>query len=137
MSVKDTFYQQEQALPKAEVRAFAREELVYNVTEDLLVLLEDLAVSKKDLACKMGKSKSYITQVLSGARNMTLGSLSDICVALDADISIRINAKDAKREQSNNWEPAKVFNTHTKKTYRHPVNVVPINAHSPWRHEAA
>ncbi len=66
----------------AENRAFAREELVYNVTEDLLVILEDMGITKSELARKLGKSKSYVTQVLSGSRNMTLGSFSDICFAL-------------------------------------------------------
>jgi len=67
---------------RAEERVYAREELVYNVTEDILVALEDLDVSKKELARRLGKSRSYVTQILSGARNMTLGTLSDICFAL-------------------------------------------------------
>ena len=66
----------------SEEKSFAREELIYNVTEDILVIMEDMAVSKADLAKKLGKSKSYVTQVLSGKRNMTLGSFSDICVTL-------------------------------------------------------
>lgn len=76
------FYPEDKKFSNAEEKAFAREELVYNVTEDLLVLLEDMEVSKKELASRLGKSKSYISQVLSGARNMTLGSLSDICYVL-------------------------------------------------------
>jgi transcriptional regulator with XRE-family HTH domain len=82
MSAKDMFYPEDKKFSNAEEKAFAREELVYNVTEDLLVLLEDMEVSKKELASRLGKSKSYISQVLSGARNMTLGSLSDICYVL-------------------------------------------------------
>lgn len=64
-------------------KAYAREDLVYNVTEDILVLLEDLDVSKQELARRLGKSKSFVSQILSGARNMTLGTLSDICFVLD------------------------------------------------------
>lgn len=66
----------------AEERAYAREELVYNVTEDLLVILEDLNVNKAELARRLNKSKSYVSQILSGSRNMTLGTLSDICLSL-------------------------------------------------------
>ena len=82
MSAKDLFYSEGKDFSNAEERAFAREGLVYNVTEDILLVLEDLDVSKKELARRLGKSRSYVTQVLGGARNMTLGSLSDICFAL-------------------------------------------------------
>lgn len=81
--VRDMFFAPETGFSRAEDRALAREELIYNVTEDLLVAMELLDVSKKELARRLGRSKSYVTQLLSGARNMTLGTLSDICFALD------------------------------------------------------
>ena len=81
-------------LGDAEDRAFAREDLVYNVTEDLLVFLEDNNISKKELARRLGKSKSYVTQVLSGSRNMTLGSFSDICFSLGFKPEIKIPLVD-------------------------------------------
>ena len=79
----------------AEYRAFAREELLYNVTEDLLVIMEDSDISKKELARRLGKSRSYVTQVLSGSRNMTLGSFSDICFALGVKPQIHLPVKQA------------------------------------------
>ncbi len=82
MSAKEMFYPEGKEFSNAEEKAFAREELVYNVTEDILIALEDLGISKKELARRLGKSRSYVTQILSGARNMTLGSLSDICFAI-------------------------------------------------------
>ncbi len=90
MSAKDMFFPEDNDFSRAEERAYAREELVYNVTEDILVALEDLNVSKKELARRLGKSRSYVTQILSGARNMTLGSLSDICFALGAKPKVTI-----------------------------------------------
>lgn len=97
MSVKDMFYSKDKEFTKAERRAFHRQELVYNVTEDILVLIEDMGISKKELAQKLGKSPSFVTQVLSGARNMTLGTLSDICFALDAKPSVTIMAEPTPR----------------------------------------
>lgn len=82
--VRDLFFAPGTRFSRAEDRALAREDLIYNVTEDLLVLMERQAVSRKELARRLGRSKSYVTQLLSGARNMTLGTLSDICFALDA-----------------------------------------------------
>jgi len=80
----------------AERKLSAREDLIYNLTEDLLVLLEDRQVTKADLAKKLGKSRSFVTQLLSGSRNMTLGTLSDICTVLDAKPSVRILPNGAK-----------------------------------------
>ncbi len=80
---------------KAEERIFLREELSYNVTEDFLVIMEDNSISKKELARRLGKSKSYITQILSGSRNMTLGTLSDICNALGFKPKIQLPVEES------------------------------------------
>jgi len=82
MSAKGMFYPEKKEFSEAEEKAFAREALVYNVTEDLLVIMENLEVSKKELSERLGKSKSFVSQVLCGARNMTLGTLSDVCFSL-------------------------------------------------------
>ena len=82
MSAKDLFYSAGHEFSRAEARTYAREDLIYNVTEDLLVQMEQLSVTKLELARRLGKSRPYVTQMLSGGRNMTLGSLSDFCFAL-------------------------------------------------------
>jgi transcriptional regulator with XRE-family HTH domain len=112
MSTRDMFYPKGTDFSNAEERAFAKEELVYNVTEDLLVILEDTGVSKVELAKKLGKSKSYVSQVLSGARNMTLGTLSDICFALGFKPEIKLPVGECPIEQEQEtgrkWEQVKV-----------------------------
>ena len=102
MSAKEArnmFYPADKQFSRAEDRALAREELIYNVTEDLLVLLEKLGVNKVELARHLGKSRAYITQLLSGSRNMTLGTLADICFTLG--ISPKISFR---RDESNHSE---------------------------------
>lgn len=69
-------------------KVYAREALIMNVTEDILVAMEDKEITKTDLAKLLHKSKSFVTQTLSGSRNMTLRTLSDIAYNLDLDISI-------------------------------------------------
>src|SRR5690606_5803412 len=92
--VRDMFFAPGTHFSRAEDRALAREDLIYNVTEDVLVLMERLEVSKKELARRLGRSKSYVTQLLSGARNMTLGTLSDICFALGITPGITLLDED-------------------------------------------
>lgn len=107
-------------LSKAEKRAFAREELVFNVTEDLLVIMEDMNISKSELARSLGKSKSYVTQVLSGSRNMTLGSFSDICFALGFKPEVRLPVEEQKHysEYNDNDYVYKMRSTKNRKHLR-------------------
>ena len=100
MSAKDMFYSKNKDFSNAEEKAYAREDLVFNVTEDLLLILEDLSLSKAELARRLGKSKSYVTQILSGSRNMTLGSFSDICFALGFKPEIKLPVEPAKPNQT-------------------------------------
>ena len=105
MSAKEMFYSENKDFSNAEERAYAREDLIFNTTEDLLLMIEDLEISKVELAKRLGKSKSYITQVLSGSRNMTLGSFSDICFALGFKPEIKIPVKESVSNE-NGWVKA-------------------------------
>lgn len=116
MSAKDMFFQEGTVFSEAEEKAFAREDLVYTVTEDLLMIMEDKEVSKAELARKLSKSKSYVTQLLSGSRNMTLGSLSDICYALGVKPEVRLPVElPEKPEKKQSWSKV----AHEKKAYKY------------------
>lgn len=94
---------------------FAQEDIIFNVTEDILLAMEKLDVSKSELAERIGKSKSYITQLLSGSRNMTLRTLSDICLSLGSEIkiSILVNGKDVSisDERDKEWRSEPLHST--------------------------
>lgn len=74
-----------------------KESIIFNVTEDILVAMESKSISKKELARMLGKSKSFVTQVLSGKRNMTLGTLSDICYAIGVELKINLKVKEVTK----------------------------------------
>lgn len=90
MMNKDLFFPAGMQFDQEDELEFAREELIYNVTRDLLVFMEKAEISKVQVAEKLQKSKAYISQVLNGSRNMTLGTLSDVCFAIGAQIKIDI-----------------------------------------------
>jgi ribosome-binding protein aMBF1 (putative translation factor) len=90
MSAKSLFYPEDKTFSTAEEKAIAREELVYNVTEDLLVAMEDAGISKADLARKLSKGHAFVSQILSGQRNMTLGTFSDICFVIGVEPQVRL-----------------------------------------------
>ena len=90
MSVKGMFYTSDHVETTDFQMADQRERLIYNVSEDLLVLMEDRNISKAQLAEMMGKSKASITQLLNGTRNMTLAKLSDLCFYLGVKPTVQI-----------------------------------------------
>ena len=67
-------------------RDLARGSYLFRVTEDILVAMEDLGITKSELARRLGKSKPRITQLLGGSSNMTIGTLSDIAVELGLNL---------------------------------------------------
>jgi transcriptional regulator with XRE-family HTH domain len=49
---------------------------------DLLAkAMDEQGLSKSDLAARLGRSRAFVTQVLSGRRNMTLRTLADLAWA--------------------------------------------------------
>jgi transcriptional regulator with XRE-family HTH domain len=119
MSIKDLFFDNE--LTQEEHRLYAKEDLIYNTTEDLLVLMEELGVEKTDLAKKLGKSKSFVSQVLAGSRNMTLGTLSDICFSLGVTPKVSINKKvslKAIEDSQVHWSDEKLITDNLNRVVR-------------------
>jgi len=138
MNARDMFYKKGFNFSNAEEKIFAREELVYNVTEDLLVILEDMDITKKELAKRLGKSRSYVTQILSGSRNMTLGSFSDICFALGFKPEIKLPIQEKTEHaidflDDEKWVPQiKEINSRSE-TIRSSTNVIDCRDPVHWK----
>lgn len=92
MSDKNIFQRWIEGSPER-ARVLAQEEFIVDVSEAICEELERQGVSRNDLASKLGKSKSFVSQVLSGARNMTLRTLADIAGAIDMRPNIRLTPK--------------------------------------------
>lgn len=63
---------------------YYQEQLILEVTETIAKLMHKHNVNKSQLADKLGKGRSYVTQLLDGTCNMTLRTISDVFVALDS-----------------------------------------------------
>jgi len=79
----------------------AQETLILDVTEAVFEQLEVQGKTKADLAKRMGRSNAYITQLLNGARNMTLRTLADIAFALDIEPRFEIGYQDQLCQEPN------------------------------------
>ncbi len=80
-------------------RLFAQERLIMEVTEAVWKVMQDSGVTKSELAQRMQTTKGYVSQVMSGSRNMTLRTLSDICFALGGRPVFNFNHE----AQGNDW----------------------------------
>ena len=78
------------SFPEISEREIACERLVFNTTEDILLAMQDSGVSYAELAKRLGKSKSHVSQILNGTRNMTLRTLADISYVIDCEIKLTI-----------------------------------------------
>jgi transcriptional regulator with XRE-family HTH domain len=69
-------------------RIYEREALAFDASELISKLMEDDGVNKSELATRAGTSKSHITSLLSGSRNMTLHTLADLTFVLGYKVEI-------------------------------------------------
>ena len=70
-------------------REFAKEELAFAAAELISELMESQNISKVELAKKIERSKSHVTQILSGSRNMTMHTLAELAFMLGHTVKVR------------------------------------------------
>lgn len=97
---------------KENKRLFCQENFILEVAELIQSELDSKKVTRKELAQKLGKSKSFVSQILSGSRNLTLRTLSDICYALAVYPEIDF------REDKSEVERHSVYGATSKSGYR-------------------
>ncbi|MBF0175896.1 MAG: helix-turn-helix transcriptional regulator [Magnetococcales bacterium] len=56
--------------------------------------MKENGITRAELADRLGKSESFVSQVLSGHRNMTLETLADIAYTLDLKVKVDFGRDD-------------------------------------------
>ena len=75
-------------------KVFEQERTVLEIANKIHEVMVVQDVSRADLANRLGTSRAHITQVLSGSRNMTLRTVSDVGWALGLRVSIDFGPLD-------------------------------------------
>lgn len=70
-----------------------REAAIIGFTEGLCRRMEERKISKAELARRMGTSRAYITRLLGGDANFTLGTMVKLALAVDGALHVRIADK--------------------------------------------
>lgn len=100
-------------------KLFAKEALLLDVTEAIWEAMEKRGLNKAQLAEVLDTSKSNITQLLDGTRNMTLGTLSEIAFALGLQVKVRL----CDKSETVNWEHAEAVVTKGTRMVFQPIEV--------------
>src|SRR6185295_249425 len=89
-------------------RLLRQEELILEVTEALSRALEDLEITRSELAARLGKTKGFVSQILGGGRNLTLRTLSDMADAMECFVEVNIAPGRARGEFAEilDWQQA-------------------------------
>jgi transcriptional regulator with XRE-family HTH domain len=80
-------------------RLYERESLAFEAMELVSRLMAQKGVSRAELARRIGKSKAFVTQLLSGSRNMTMHTLADLVFALGHWVELEAHPCDQTVEQ--------------------------------------
>lgn len=81
-------------------RLMLQEELIMEVTESFCQILEEENIKKVSLAEKMSKTKSYISQLLNGGKNLTLRSMCNVAYYLGYTVNVQFRKKLKKKVQN-------------------------------------
>lgn len=71
-------------------RVYEQESLAFEAAELISTLMDREGIKKAELAKRIGRSKAYVTQLLSGARNMTLHTFADLAFALGHQVRLSV-----------------------------------------------
>jgi transcriptional regulator with XRE-family HTH domain len=93
-------------------RLYVIEALVTDAAELVAQLMKTQGVSKAELARRLGKSRAWVTQLLSGKANMTLRTFADVVYLLGAEAKLSTQphmGQHGRTSPSQSW--ALAFNT--------------------------
>jgi transcriptional regulator with XRE-family HTH domain len=87
---------------------FHRELAILEFTEELSRVMRDKDVSGTELARRIGSSQAYISRVLNGGANFTLGSMTKLAMALDVQLKMHLAPSRAGTAWRDFYPAAKV-----------------------------
>ncbi|HEV8242928.1 MAG TPA: helix-turn-helix transcriptional regulator [Candidatus Polarisedimenticolia bacterium] len=71
-------------------RTYQDEKLILEVTESISEAMKQADVSRAELAEALGKSRAFVTQILTGSRNLTLRTWAGALTALGFEARVSI-----------------------------------------------
>lgn len=76
-----------------DAQGLRQEELIVEVTEALARALRSSGLKQSELAERMGKTKGFVSQIMSGGNNLTLRTLADVAGAIGCRVQVNLVAE--------------------------------------------
>jgi len=76
------------------------EKILFQLGEDICLLMEQQRLSRTQLAERMGVSPAYITKILSGNPNLTIKSLLKLADAMGKELTLQFAPRAAQKRSS-------------------------------------
>ncbi len=73
-------------------RLLAQEYLIASIAQRVWEVMERKGISRAQLAEALGKSRPFISQVLSGSKNLTLRTVADLADALGCEVEVNLRS---------------------------------------------
>jgi transcriptional regulator with XRE-family HTH domain len=74
-----------------------QEELILEVTEALSAAIQNSGLTRSEIAKRLGKSKGFVSQLLSGGRNLTLRTVADVADAVGISLTVEVEGDQLTR----------------------------------------
>lgn len=84
---------------------YQTEFLILEINEQICEWMEKQNISRAELANRLGKSRAYITRMLNGSHNLTIGTMMKVAMALGAKPKVQfvdipsVNADNSVKEE--------------------------------------
>lgn len=116
------------------MRLYQQERVILETSDLISDLLDRTGVTRAELAERLDRSKSYVTQLLNGRANMTLRTISDVMWALDSNLVISAaplsihsdeiaDMQDLAHGQVTSWMTAPVLTSFSIASVSFPVDI--------------
>lgn len=94
LKAKTRTWLEERLADPQERLGFEQERAILLATDEIYRAMKARGITKAELAKKIGRSKAYVSQVLSGSRNMTLRTLAEFAWACDQTVNIELSPSE-------------------------------------------
>ena len=81
-------------------RLYAIEGLIADAAELVARLMEEHGVNRAELARRLGKSRAWVTQLLSGKANMTFRTFAEVVYALGAEVKLAAQPQKTQQDRT-------------------------------------
>lgn len=100
---------------------FIRRSIVFKIMQSILQKMDELKVSKTELAKRLNVKKPYINKIFDPEANFTISTIAKIAVALESNVEVDFVENYNAQREIDKWNQSQI------RRYKSPSYTVPTN----------